>query len=788
MLQRNLNYRRLSRLLKSLARNFGQALCNCYGKKSDIAFKNEDHPASFSQWMNRNGGRFRGGFPNCWRVDPRLSLSSQHNCRNNTNSVSNKMNLDFSERRQNQEQDLSLQQKQVLLLQQSQKLERGQPQQSRGCPDLAESTCPTCSKLAVVIHIFYLELVREIVDRLQNIPVEFDVFITNATNKNISDDIFLVGKAQRAVVLEVDNCGRDIFPLIQLVNAGILDNYELILKVHTKKSAWRAEHAQLSGNGDEWRKHFLDSLLGSSPNLDSQNHGSQYSQYSFQDSQNYESRSSQNYIAQTSQNRVNQILGFFAENPQVGIVTASGNVLGADFWGGNKYLTTELAKRLELEIDYDLLQFPAGSMYWIRGFILQGLRALCLTETDFDEEDGQIDATTAHAIERLIGVCTAEAGLSQNTIDQVRVDRTQSYEYFSASAKRRPVARFIPFYLPQFHPNEQNDCWWGTGFTEWTNVTTAIPVFSGHNQPLLPADLGFYDLRLDEVRVAQAELAKWGGIQGFMYYYYWFSGQRLLDLPIKKLSARKEIDQPFCLMWANENWTRTWDGRTKDILIEQKYDTVPVTSFIDDIAKFLLDSRYLRVNGKAILAIYRPAQIPDLSNVIEVWRQRAQELEIGELMLLAVKVAVEFDGLGNKVRDYGLDGVLRFPPHGLPWKPVSTRKLHLNPKFSGNLFSYRELVDSALRYPGSIHEFAGVMANFDNTARRQWSSDIWWGANPYTFHRWIAQTVSEIKSLPYEERVVFINAWNEWAESAVLEPSMRWGKTYLQAVRNVAFS
>ena len=165
-------------------------------------------------------------------------------------------------------------------------------------------------------------------------------------------------------------------------------------------------------------------------------------------------------------------------------------------------------------------------------------------------------------------------------------------------------------------PIPENDHWWGTGFTEWTNVTTARPVYRGHHQPKLPTDLGFYDLRLPAAVELQAALAEAAGIDGFMYYHYWFAGQQLLAEPIM---ARLEGDLPlpFCLMWANENWTRRWDGRDTDVLIGQHYDEVPATSFLDDVLPILRDPRYLRIDGRAVLAVYRPGQIPDLPDVVE---------------------------------------------------------------------------------------------------------------------------------------------------------------------------
>jgi lipopolysaccharide biosynthesis protein len=284
------------------------------------------------------------------------------------------------------------------------------------------------------------------------------------------------------------------------------------------------------------------------------------------------------------------------------------------------------------------------------------------------------------------------------------------------------------------------------------------------------------------------DLATEHGVTGFMYYYYWFAGRRLLNLPIEKLAA-SSVQKPFCLMWANENWTRRWDGRTSDILMGQDYDKVPATEFIDDVLEFLADPRYLRLHGRPVLAVYRPTQLPDFPSVLKVWRERAREHGIGELCILSVDVAPEFDGLQTDARSAGLDGTLGFPPHNLKWEWVPHGGLRVDRRFKGNILSYQAMVQDAQRRLLHLAEdaYPGVMVTFDNTARRQWQPDLWYGSNPYTFRRWLAAARSSVVGREPQDRVVFINAWNEWAESAVLEPSRRFGRTYLQAVRDVVF-
>ena len=609
------------------------------------------------------------------------------------------------------------------------------------------------SRIAVVIHVFYPELLEELLEELAHIPVGFDIIATNASGAHVAIDASRIPMARNAIVLDVDNHGRDIWPLAQVVNAGLLDPYELVLKVHTKRSAWREEHSDLGGSGAQWREQLLAGLLGSTPNVVS-------------------------------------VLSAFAQNPDLGVIVPEGSLLGPQFWGSDLGLTRELLLRLELDVQEGDLLFPAGSFYWIRAFVLQGLRSLGLSAADFEPELGQIDGTTAHAVERSIGLLSAEAGLRQiETSDIPAVAPTaQFWDRYAVDAPRRARAHMVPFYLPQFHPFAENDRWWGEGFTEWTNVTAAEPVYRGHYQPRLPAELGFYDLRLDLVREQQAALATAHGLAGMMYYYYWFAGKRLMSMPLERLAA-SDVDLPFCVMWANENWTRRWDGRVDDVLIGQDYDAVPAEGFIDDIMPFLLDSRYLRIGGKAVISVYRIAQIPNYVDVIRIWRERARAAGAGEIVLLSVDVAREFDGLGDDVLDVGMDGLLGFPPHNTTWRGADPVGLEIDKRFLGNILSYRAVVDEAQRKLRMLkpHEFPGVMVAFDNTARRQWKSDIWYGSNPYTFRRWLSAAAAAVSDREASSRVVFVNAWNEWAEGAVLEPTDRHGRSYLHAVRDIAW-
>ena len=613
-------------------------------------------------------------------------------------------------------------------------------------------------RVAVVIHVFYVDLLDDILRRLAFIPVPFDVLITNSSGQRLDIDVSSLPGVNSVVVLEVENRGRDILPMIRLVNAGLLEPYELILKVHTKMSPWRQSHPTLGGTGSEWREEFLDQLAG-------------------------------------SKDGIRRILAAFADDPSLGLLTADGSVRGSDFWGSNAEIARDLMTRLQLPLTESELRFPSGSMYWVRSFVLQGLRALDLTDVDFEPEAGQIDMTTAHAVERIVGVLAVEAGLKVAELQALPPVGSTVESGGTMSRWRRyrpdgdvvPRARVIPFYLPQFHAFAENNEWWGDGFTEWSNVAAAQPAFRGHNQPFLPADLGFYDLTSPPVRHAQYTLAKRAGIEGFMYYYYWFAGRRLMSSPIESHLDGRE-DEPFCIMWANENWSRRWDGRDDDILIAQDYETVPATQFIHDVMPMLLDPRYIRRQGRPILAVYRLSQIPDFTAVLDEWRKAAREAGAGELEILSVDVGEQFDGIGLDGAVSGVDGTLDFPPHRMHRGALDRTDLDFDERFAGNTYTYDSMVESAeadLREGVGAQHYPGVMVNYDNTARRQWMPELWYGANPYTFHRWLQTAVEAVQERPAEDRIVFVNAWNEWAEGAVLEPSQRFASTYLLAVRSV---
>ncbi|CAD5946408.1 glycoside hydrolase family 99-like domain-containing protein [Planktothrix agardhii] len=344
--------------------------------------------------------------------------------------------------------------------------------------------------------------------------------------------------------------------------------------------------------------------------------------------------------------------------------------------------------------------------------------------------------------------------------------------------------RLITFYLPQYHPIPENDEWWGKGFTEWTNVTKAQPLFEGHYQPHLPADLGFYDLRLPEVREAQAQLARQYGIYGFCYYYYWFAGKRLLDRPLDEMLESKKPDFPFCLCWANENWSRRWDGSENEILIAQDHSEENDRAFAESVIPYLLDERYIRINGKPLLIIYRANILPEVTKTIQHWREVFRKHGVGEVYLCA---ALTF-GLEDAI-SLGFDSEVEFPPHRNFTQPIPPEELGIS-NFSGKIYDYRELVRQAIT--ASIPEkirFLTCMLSWDNTARKGENAHIHYHFSLELYQSWLQANIEKTKiNYSGDERLTFINAWNEWSEGTHLEPDQKYGHDYLITTRNAVLA
>lgn len=382
----------------------------------------------------------------------------------------------------------------------------------------------------------------------------------------------------------------------------------------------------------------------------------------------------------------------------------------------------------------------------------------------------------------------ADTGVSLSFQDQLR-DNLAPGPYFEADKPdialpaELPV-KLIAYYLPQFHPIRENDEWWGKGFTEWTNVTKAVPQFEGHYQPHLPTALGFYDLRVAEVMQQQWEMAGRHGVGGFCFHYYWFSGRRILETPLDNLLANPDINIPFCINWANENWTRTWDGSEREILLAQSYTPADDLAFIESLVPLVQDPRYIRIDGRPLIMIYQPTLLPDIVSTVAIWRERFQALGLPNPYLVMPQAFGAYDP-----RPLGFDAVAGFPPHRfmpeIRANKVKTRAY--NDLFASEVLSYKQMAEVASALdPKDYTLFHGVCPAWDNTARRPHRGLMFVGSTPALYGEWLANACSKvIENNTPDERIVFINAWNEWAEGAHLEPDRHNGFAYLRETARV---
>ncbi|WP_433901431.1 glycosyltransferase WbsX family protein [Sphingobacterium puteale] len=354
----------------------------------------------------------------------------------------------------------------------------------------------------------------------------------------------------------------------------------------------------------------------------------------------------------------------------------------------------------------------------------------------------------------------------------------------------------IAIYLPQFHPFPENDEWWGKGFTEWTNVTKSTPKFKGHYQPHLPRDLGFYDLRLEDTLIAQSELAKKYGIFGFCYYHYWFNGKLLMEKPLENMLSSKKIEMPFCLCWANENWTRRWDGHDELVLIKQTYNSEDDLNHILYLIKFFKDPRYIKIENRPVLLIYRTELYPNIKEATEIWRREVKKAGFPDLYLIRVE---------NILRDvdpsiYGFDAAMDFAPDFNLHKKQLIKEnffsyklkkfmhksgIKKNNHFTNTITKYNDLVDRSIAKPKSNYKrFSCVTPSWDNSARREQNALIYHQSTPEKFGQWVKQaTQFTNENFKDDEKLFFINAWNEWAEGNHLEPDLKFGTAYLEAFK-----
>ncbi|WP_426146619.1 glycoside hydrolase family 99-like domain-containing protein [Polaromonas sp. DSR2-3-2] len=616
-------------------------------------------------------------------------------------------------------------------------------------PSLRGRAFANPQRVAICLHIYYDDLWDEFELILNRLTHSFDLFVSiidrGYSLESIKEKINLGYPDARVFVFP--NHGRDIFPFVSMAAAGLFDSYDAVCKMHTKKSPHRED-------GEDWRNHLVNGVIPT----------------------------------QQTDNLVEE----FLSDDEFGILVADGQIFeGNQWWGSNKNRVPELLHRVEIQHSMDRLRFPAGSIYWVKKSIVNLIRGMQLTVEDFEIEDSQLDGTTAHAFERTLGYLTESANLkvvqTSDVLSQISSSRRKSAD----NNRNKPFVS--AFYLPQFHSIPENNAWWGVGYTEWVGSAKAKPQYSGHYQPITPVGTGFYDLRLPEVIGEQFKLAKSHGIDAFCIYYYWFdNGRRLLEAPVDNLLARPDIDACFYLCWANESWTRNWDGLSGEVLMSQTYQPGFENDIAKDSAKYFSDSRYYRFNGvEPRFVIYRPEDIPDLPGFIERLHNAWKILGFTKVNLGAVLFHLNSEA-GENIANL-FDFFIEMPPHGLVgadgWivnKDASNHDVNfpVNKNFKGLIYSYDKLIEKSLarEFPDFVTKkvIRGVMPSWDNTARRGNNAHICYGANPARFGVWI----DGLLKLNANSGELMINSWNEWGEKAMIEPSCQYGSGYLAALKN----
>lgn len=349
----------------------------------------------------------------------------------------------------------------------------------------------------------------------------------------------------------------------------------------------------------------------------------------------------------------------------------------------------------------------------------------------------------------------------------------------------------IAFYLPQYHPTPHNNEWWGEGFTEWTNVAKSKPLFRGHYQPKVPADLGFYDLRMAEIKEQQVKLAQEAGVTGFCYYHYWFgNGEQELELPFNQVLETGKPDFPICLCWANETWARKFwnkDGAVvgADILAEQKYlgENDNETHFYS-LLKAFKDPRYIKIDEKPVFMIYRPLHFIDVDKLIQQWNNLAVKNGLDGIYFIGYTLFVsnEYD----KIKDLGFDAVCscrlnRNVKHDFAWAIRKACSLIFK---TPRKISYKKLLPSFVGeedYRDDV--FPTMIPNWDHTPRSGYNGDLFTNSTPALFEKHCEQVLSIVKDKRSNRQIAFLKSWNEWGEGNYMEPDLKYGKGFIKSLR-----
>lgn len=618
-------------------------------------------------------------------------------------------------------------------------------------PRTVDSSAQT-PEVAIHLHLFHQEQDSLWATYLDNIKCPFDLFISiseaNASAKEHIRKYFQSALEQVGDVYVqcVPNRGRDLAPLL-ITFSETLKNYPLIGHFHTKASPHNPAL-------ESWRNNIVELLLG---------------------------------LPDTGQSVPAQILELLQRDASFVYPEAPRAILEDQLgWGSNWQLAQDFCTRYKLcdLSPFHCVEFPRGRMFWARTDSILPLLNLSLDFNDFSAEPIPADGTLVHAIERLLLIIADQS--DGQLIRLHRGDSSSEKPYFESALDFSHLppsdVRALAFYLPQFHPIPENDLWHGEGFTEWTKVRASKPLFSEHYQQHQPhPDIGYYTLTSPEPLQIQAEMLRNAGLAGMVFYHYWFGGKLILEQPARMLLDCPEIQMPFAFCWANENWTRRWDGNNEDVLLEQRYSIDDANAFINYLLPFFNDHRYLRVGDRPILLVYRPADLPTHVDYTAIWRARCQEAGIATPYLIGIMTRG-----AREPTDHGMDAGLERVLHD--WGGGSI------PEIKDTVDAYETLNGSILDYDAvashyeshspqsETNVFRSIVPQWDNTPRYGNRANVVHRSTPNRYEQWLRHIVHETRErFTGDEQLVFINAWNEWAEGAHLEPDTYHGYAYLNA-------
>lgn len=602
--------------------------------------------------------------------------------------------------------------------------------------------------IGIHLHLHYPDMLEECIAYLKRVPFPFSLYVSlqdTAVEQSVIQTIQqYLPAVQRLEVRAVPNRGRDIAPFI--VEFGkALQQHQIIAHLHTKKSLHNSALAN-------WFQEIMSALFGSSE-------------------------------------QITQIIQLLQTDAKFVYPASNASVLiGKNGWGENYETAQRVAKKFfHLKINqFPSVEFPQGTMFWATTAALRKFLNLPLKYSDFPAEPIRPDGTLAHALERLLLISASQLpGYNYCLYQPDTIIQEPAYEeaHDYSAQNRHPTVKVLSYYLPQFYPTPENDKWHGKDFTEWYKVRDVNALFYGHYQQRVPhADAGYYTLANLDILRKQAVWMKQAGVHGQVFYHYWFSGKLILEKPAQMLLADASIEIPFCFCWANENWTRRWDGNEQEILLQQNYSAQDAEDFIRYLIPFFRDSRYIHVENRPALFIYRPSSIPDFSIYQQVWARVCAEHGIPEPYVIAVLTRG-----ATSPRSFGMQAGVERVLHD--WTDGNVRDIRYTlaayRPLNGSVLDYNEVADyyMAQDLRQDFTYFRSIIPSWDNSPRYASEAFIIHNSSPQKFQEWLQALIQDTETrLPADRRFILVNAWNEWAESAVLDPDQRFGYAYLNSI------